>query len=170
MENKRERLMNKKIATLILTMVMVFALCACSRFSKDPKKNALILVAKVEKEYPDYNEKPGRFCLMLHASMFNSGDFRDVDTEIRMETAEEVAELVMEKFPGVFEDYGWRKVPAGGDYDDYDYELLMFYEGGKYYVPVYSVVNYDEDEWNVYEEADIIYLEDNIEHIEYEEK
>ena len=162
--------MNKKIATLILTMVMVFALCACSRFSKDPKKNALILVAKVEKEYPDYNEKPGRFCLMLHASMFNSGDFRDVDTEIRMETAEEVAELVMEKFPGVFEDYGWRKVPAGGDYDDYDYELLMFYEGGKYYVPVYSVVNYDEDEWNVYEEADIIYLEDNIEHIEYEEK
>ena len=119
---------------------------------------------------PDYNEKPGRFCLMLHASMFNSGDFRDVDTEIKMETAEEVAELVMEKFPGVFEDYGWRKVPAGGDYDDYDYELLMFYEGGKYYVPVYSVVNYDEDEWNVYEEADIIYLEDNIEHIEYEEK
>ena len=162
--------MNKKIATLILTLVMVFALCACSRFSKDPKKNAQILVAKVEKEYPDYNEKPGRFCLMLHASMFNSGDFRDVDTEIRMETAEEVAELVMEKFPGVFEDYGWRKVPAGGDYDDYDYELLMFYEGGKYYVPVYSVVNYDEDEWNVYEEADIIYLEDNIEHIEYEEK
>ena len=160
----------KHLAALLMTVVMIFALCSCSRFSKDPKKNAQVLIASVEKEYPEYDKKPGRFCLMLHATMFNSGSFRDVDTEVRMATAEEAAELVMEKFPGVFEDYGWRKVPAGGDYDDYDYELLMFYEGGEYYVPIYSVVNYDEDEWNVYEEADIIYVEDNIEHVEYEEK
>ena len=160
----------KHLAALLMTVVMIFALCSCSRFSKDPKKNARILVASVEKDYPEYNEKPGRFCLMLHATMFNSGSFHDVDTEVKMATAEEAAELVMEKFPGVFDDYGWRKVPAGGDLDDYDYELLMFYEGGEYYVPVYSVVNYDEDEWNVYESADIIYVEDNIVHVEYEEK
>lgn len=158
----------KRFAALVMTVVMVFALCSCfSRYSKDPKKNAQVIVASVEKEYPENNEKPGRYCLMLHARMFNSSDFRDLDTEVKMETAEEVAELVMEKFPDVFEDYGWRKVPYG---DDYDYELLMFYEGGEYYVPVYSVVNYDDDEWNVYESADIIYLEDNVEHIEYEEK
>lgn len=163
-------MITKRFAALLMTFVMVFALCSCSRFSKDPKKNAKVLIASVEKEYPEYNEKPGRFCLMLHATMFNSGSFRDVDTEVKMKTAEEAAELVMEKFPDVFEDYGWRKVPAGGDYDDYDYELLMFYEGGGYYVPIYSVVNYDEDEWNVYEEADIIYVEDNIVHVEYEEK
>lgn len=163
-------MITKRIAALFMTFVMVFALCSCSRFSKDPKKNAQILVASVEKEYPEYNEKPGRFCLMLHATMFNSGSFRDVDTEVKMKTAEEAAELVMEKFPDVFEDYGWRKVPAGGDYDDYEYELLMFYEGGGYYVPIYSVVNYDEDEWSVYESADIIYVDVNIVHVEYEEK
>lgn len=163
-------MITKRIAALFMTFVMVFALCSCSRFSKDPKKNAQILVASVEKEYPEYNEKPGRFCLMLHATMFNSGSFRDVDTEVKMKTAEEAAELVMEKFPDVFEDYGWRKVPAGGDYDDYEYELLMFYEGGEYYVPIYSVVNYDEDEWSVYESADIIYVDVNIVHVEYEEK
>lgn len=162
-------MITKRLAAMLMTMVMVFAMCACgNRYSKDPKKNAQIVIARVEKKYPEYDEKPGRFCLMVHATMFNSADFRNIDTEVKMETAEEVAELVMEKFPGVFEDYGWRKVPYG---DDYDYEFLMFYEGSEYYVPVYSVVDGgDEDEWNVYESADIIYLEDNIEHIEYEEK
>ena len=73
----------KRFAALLMTLVMVFALCSCSRFSKDPKKNARILVASVEKDYPEYNEKPGRFCLMLHATMFNSGSFHDVDTDVR---------------------------------------------------------------------------------------
>ena len=85
-------MITKRLAAMLMTMVMVFAMCACgNRYSKDPKKNAQIVIARVEKKYPEYDEKPGRFCLMVHATMFNSADFRNIDTEVKMETAEEVA-------------------------------------------------------------------------------